>query len=54
VSVVSGGLACIAGALLLARALPGFRRQRMDPVHHEAAAPAGLGAATSALARNPR
>jgi len=48
VSVVSGGLACIAGALLLARALPGFRRQRMDPAHHEAAAPAGLGAATSA------
>jgi MFS family permease len=30
VSVVSGGLACIAGALLLARLLPGFRRQRMD------------------------
>lgn len=28
VSVVSGGLACIAGALLLARALPGFRGQR--------------------------
>jgi MFS family permease len=28
-SVVSGGLACIAGALLLARALPGFRRQRV-------------------------
>ena len=28
VSVVSGGLACIAGALLLARALPGFRHQR--------------------------
>jgi Transmembrane secretion effector len=27
-SVVSGGLACIVGALLLARALPGFRRQR--------------------------
>jgi MFS family permease len=43
VSVVSGGLACIAGALLLARALPGFRRQRMDPVHHDAAAPGGLG-----------
>jgi len=36
-SVVSGGLACIAGALLLARLLPGFRRLRMDPVHHEAA-----------------
>ncbi|HEX4062212.1 MAG TPA: MFS transporter [Streptosporangiaceae bacterium] len=27
-SVISGGLACIAGALLLARLLPGFRRQR--------------------------
>jgi hypothetical protein len=27
-SVVSGGLACIAGALLLARLLPGLRRQR--------------------------
>jgi len=26
-SVVSGGLACVAGALLLARLLPGFRRQ---------------------------
>ena len=38
VSVVSGGLACIAGALLLARALPGFRRQRMDPDQHQAAA----------------
>ena len=36
VSVVSGGLACIAGALLLARALPGFRRQRMDPAQHQA------------------
>jgi MFS family permease len=29
VSVVSGGLACIAGAIVLARLLPGFRRQRM-------------------------
>jgi len=28
VSVVSGGLACIAGALLLARLLPGFGKQR--------------------------
>jgi MFS family permease len=28
VSVVSGGLACIAGAIVLARLLPGFRRQR--------------------------
>jgi len=30
VSVVSGGLACIAGALLLARLLPGFRHQRIS------------------------
>jgi sugar (pentulose or hexulose) kinase len=29
VSVVSGGLACIAGALALARLLPGFRHQRI-------------------------
>jgi MFS family permease len=28
-SVVSGGLACVAGALLIARALPGFTRQRL-------------------------
>ncbi|MGD0069795.1 MAG: MFS transporter, partial [Streptosporangiaceae bacterium] len=28
-SVVSGGLACIVGALVLARLLPGFRRQRI-------------------------
>jgi MFS family permease len=33
-SVVSGGLACVAGAFLLAAALPGFRRQ-------EAVAPSG-------------
>ena len=33
VSVVSGGLACIAGALLLARLLPGFRQQRIPAVH---------------------
>jgi MFS family permease len=29
VSIVSGGLACVAGALVLARLLPGFRRQRV-------------------------
>ena len=34
VSVVSGGLACIAGALLLARLLPGFRHQRASASHH--------------------
>jgi sugar (pentulose or hexulose) kinase len=28
VSVVSGGLACVAGALLIARLLPGFRTHR--------------------------
>jgi hypothetical protein len=27
-SVVSGGLACVAGVLVVARVLPGFRRQR--------------------------
>jgi predicted MFS family arabinose efflux permease len=36
VSVVSGGLACIAGALVLARLLPGFRRQRTpEPLSQE-------------------
>ena len=40
VSVVSGGLACIAGALVLARVLPGFRRLRIDPGHHGAVASA--------------
>jgi predicted MFS family arabinose efflux permease len=30
-SVVSGGLACVVGAVVLAAALPGFRRQRADP-----------------------
>jgi len=40
-SIVSGGLACIVGALLLSRALPGFRRQEIAPsapVAHEKAA----------------
>jgi MFS family permease len=31
-SVVSGGLACVAGALVLVRALPGFRGQRAEGV----------------------
>jgi hypothetical protein len=31
VSAVSGGLACMAGALVLARLLPGFRRQQVAP-----------------------
>ncbi len=44
VSVVSGGLACIAGALLLARLLPGFRHQRVSVDHH------GLVASAEALA----
>ncbi len=39
VSIVSGGLACIAGALVLARLLPGFRRQRVEPAHHSPAEP---------------
>jgi MFS family permease len=33
VSIVSGGLACIAGAFALARALPGFRRLALDSSH---------------------
>ena len=40
-SVVSGGLACIVGALLLARALPGFRRQRAVPTPPDDPAPDG-------------
>ncbi len=36
-AVVSGGVACIAGALLLARRLPAFRRQRTPPTAEEAA-----------------
>ena len=35
-SVVSGGLACIAGALVVARLLPGFRNQRVPADPHEA------------------
>jgi MFS family permease len=47
-SVVSGGLACIAGAILLARALPGFRVRLRDDTFDSAAAGAeadGAGAA---------
>ncbi len=40
VSVVSGGLACIAGALVLARVLPGFRRQRATAIPGPEAQPA--------------
>src|SRR5438552_1390562 len=36
-SVVSGGLACIAGAVILARLLPGFRRQRARDERHAGA-----------------
>jgi MFS family permease len=42
-SVVSGGLACIAGALILARLLPGFRHQTAPATHPDPApAQAGL------------
>lgn len=40
-SVVSGGLACIAGALLVARLLPGFRLQRAATPHDAATALGG-------------
>ncbi|MBO0818932.1 MAG: MFS transporter, partial [Actinobacteria bacterium] len=39
-SVISGGLACIAGALLLARLLPAFTRHRATPPAGEGAGPA--------------
>src|ERR1700722_5530475 len=42
-SVVSGGLACIAGALILARLLPAFRRQTA-PATHPDPAPAAASA----------
>jgi len=32
VSVVSGGLGCVAGALVIAQLMPGFRRQRSTSV----------------------
>jgi predicted MFS family arabinose efflux permease len=41
VSVVSGGLVCVAGALLLAGLLPAFRRQRAEEPQH-ADAPGSL------------
>jgi predicted MFS family arabinose efflux permease len=41
VSVVSGGLACIAGALVLARLLPGFRHQRTPDHPRPSGTPAG-------------
>ncbi|HSZ47584.1 MAG TPA: MFS transporter, partial [Streptosporangiaceae bacterium] len=46
-SVVSGGLACIAGALILARLLPAFRRQTA-PASHPDPAPAAESARTDA------
>ena len=50
VSVVSGGLACVAGALLLARLLPGFRHQRsaMGASGPEASRAAGASEAADA------
>ena len=44
-SIVSGGLACILGALLVARALPGFRHQKVaaQKVAAQAAASPGTG-----------
>jgi MFS family permease len=42
-SVVSGGVLCVVGALGLARALPRFRRLRMDPGQGLATDPPGSG-----------
>ena len=47
-SIVSGGLACVAGALVVARLLPGFRRQRSDT--HEPAEGVGGDGVTSEVA----
>jgi len=52
-SVVSGGLACIVGALVLARLLPGFRRQRMNPEHAADAAGAAGGVDVTGAAQPP-
>ena len=46
-SVVSGGLACVAGALILARLLPAFRQQTA-PASHPDPAPAAESARTDA------
>ena len=45
-SVVSGGLACIAGALVVAWALPGFTRLR-SALHARAEAPSEVPAASA-------
>jgi MFS family permease len=54
-SVVSGGLACVAGALVLAQLLPGFRRQRAS--QHEISAvelaPAEPGGPAGAALQDP-
>jgi MFS family permease len=49
VSVVSGGLACIAGALVIAWALPGFTRLR-SALHQQAPGPASATAPAEATA----
>jgi hypothetical protein len=51
ISVMSGGLACIAGALVLARLLPGFRQQRMPehPPEHPPERPSQAGQESSLL-----
>ena len=50
VSVVSGGLACIAGALLVAWSLPGFTRAGSGLSRHAAESPDAAGAALAAEA----
>jgi len=47
VSVVSGGLACIAGALILARLLPAFTRQKTPAAVRHGAGPAPVADAAS-------
>ena len=53
-SVVSGGLACIVGALVLARLLPAFRRQQTPAAQHQAGpGPAGQPAPVTEIAPSP-
>jgi hypothetical protein len=51
VSVVSGGLGCVAGALVIARLLPGFRRQHGAGTAAAAAGGAALGEVVEQLER---
>jgi MFS family permease len=52
-SVISGGVGCVVGAVLLARLLPGFRRLRLETAAPDTPAGAGPGAADAGRADPP-